>query len=119
MDSSEEQSRKIAHDAEKDLNSYGAKAGHGMATSKGYEAQTSKGLTSDSSKNPSYLPCPACDCLPFEGPLARESGVDKAVENKFPGAHVVYGSAAPGSGGDKIIPAQEGGDQLPGRGGGR
>ncbi|KAI5782704.1 hypothetical protein EDC01DRAFT_780435 [Geopyxis carbonaria] len=48
---------------------------------------------------------------------ALESGVDKGyVESKFAAqdAHVVYGSASTG----RVIPAQEGGDQI-GKGGGR
>lgn len=40
--------------------------------------------------------------------------MDKGVENKFSGAHVTYGAASTG----RVIPAQEGGDQI-GKGGGR
>lgn len=52
-------------------------------------------------------------------PTAHESGLDKNSEKKFPGSHVTYGSAGTAGGGDnKIIPPQEGGDQV-GPGGGR
>ncbi|TVY36947.1 hypothetical protein LSUB1_G004789 [Lachnellula subtilissima] len=40
---------------------------------------------------------------------ATESGVDASVESRFPGANVVYGSAASGAGGNREIPPQEGG----------
>lgn len=43
----------------------------------------------------------------------NESGVDTSVERKFPGAHVTYGSAASGSGDNREIPVQDGGDVLP------
>ncbi|TVY34083.1 hypothetical protein LOCC1_G007864 [Lachnellula occidentalis] len=41
---------------------------------------------------------------------ANESGVDASVESRFPGASVVYGSAASGAGGNREIPPEEGGD---------
>jgi len=41
---------------------------------------------------------------------ARESGVNEAVENKFPGAKVTYGSAASGAGDNREIPVEEGGE---------
>lgn len=44
---------------------------------------------------------------------ALESGVDTSVENKFPGAKVLYGSAASGRGDNREIPTEEGGDLLP------
>jgi len=65
----------IAAQAEKDLNSLGAKTG-------------AKG-GSDST---------------------LESGVDEAVQGKFPGADVTYGSAASGAGDNREIPLSEGGD---------
>ncbi|TVY37507.1 hypothetical protein LCER1_G008380, partial [Lachnellula cervina] len=40
---------------------------------------------------------------------ATESGVDASVETRFPGARVVYGSAASGAGGNREIPPHEGG----------
>lgn len=122
MDPSEEQSRKIAHQAEKDLNSYPAKVGHGGRILPGYETQTAKGLTGDSSKNKlsMYLSTIQIDiCLPSIKHPALESGVDTAVENRFDGAKVTYGSAASGAGGNRVIPPEEGGDILPGKGGGR
>lgn len=39
-----------------------------------------------------------------------ESGVDAAVEKRFPGASVTYGSAASGAGGNREIPPSEGGE---------
>ncbi|KAF8458585.1 hypothetical protein BDZ91DRAFT_701109 [Kalaharituber pfeilii] len=44
-----------------------------------------------------------------------ESGIDKMTESEFPGSHVTYGSVSTG----RVIPAQEGGDQVGGKGGGR
>ena len=48
---------------------------------------------------------------------ANESGVNDAVENKFPGAKVTYGSAASGAGDNREIPVEEGGsiDPVTGR----
>jgi len=43
---------------------------------------------------------------------ANESGVNESVESKFPGASVTYGSAASGSGDNREIPVEEGGDIL-------
>jgi len=42
-----------------------------------------------------------------------ESGVDTSVESKFPGAKVIYGSAASGAGDNREIPEDEGGEVLP------
>ena len=42
-----------------------------------------------------------------------ESGVDEQVEQKFPGANVIYGSAASGAGDNREIPLSEGGDLNP------
>jgi hypothetical protein len=44
---------------------------------------------------------------------ARESGVDKTVRYKFPGAHAIDGSGASGAGDDHEIPLEEGGDINP------
>ena len=51
---------------------------------------------------------------------ANESGVDSSVTNKFPGSTVTVGSAASGSGDNREIPVQEGGDLIskPGEKGG-
>jgi hypothetical protein len=40
---------------------------------------------------------------------ARESGVDEAAADRFPGGSVVTGSAASGAGGNRDIPPEEGG----------
>lgn len=45
--------------------------------------------------------------------VAGESGVNDAVETKFPGAKVTYGSAASGAGGNREIPVEEGGSIDP------
>ena len=44
---------------------------------------------------------------------ATESGIDKNVENKFPGSTATYGSAASGAGDNREIPLSEGGDINP------
>lgn len=50
------------------------------------------------------------------GSPAVESGVNEAVNNKFPGSDVKYGSAASGAGGNREIPLDEGGDINPATG---
>ncbi len=42
-----------------------------------------------------------------------ESGVNEPPQSKFPGSTVTYGSAASGSGDNREIPVEEGGDVLP------
>jgi len=42
-----------------------------------------------------------------------ESGVNEAATKKFPGADVIYGSAASGAGNNREIPLSEGGGVDP------
>ncbi|KAF1950639.1 hypothetical protein CC80DRAFT_496706 [Byssothecium circinans] len=77
----------LAKQAERDLHSQAAKQGHEVSDSArgAHEA-------SDSTK---------------------ESGVDEAATRKFPGASVIYGSAASGAGDNREIPESEGGGVNP------
>ncbi|KZF19072.1 hypothetical protein L228DRAFT_251632 [Xylona heveae TC161] len=45
-----------------------------------------------------------------QGSSVTESGVDEVKASKFPGADVTYGSAASGSGDNREIPVEEGGE---------
>ncbi|KAK4539113.1 hypothetical protein LTR36_001468 [Oleoguttula mirabilis] len=78
---------KLAQQAERDLNSEGAKQGH----------------TADDGGRHTYG---ASDST-------TESGVDQNVSTKFPGSSVTYGSAASGAGDNREIPLEEGGDVNP------
>lgn len=82
----------LAQQAERDLNSQGAK----------------KGLSSsDSGKNYSQI------LITKDHELiatATESGIDEAAVNKYPGGEVKIGSAASGAGDNREIPVEEGGD---------
>lgn len=81
----------LAQQAERDLNSQGAK----------------KGLSSsDSGKSFSDIDRNAHDLII----TATESGIDEAAVNKYPGAEVKIGSAASGAGDNREIPVEEGGD---------
>lgn len=86
----------LAQQAERDLNSHAAK----------------HGLSSDLSGTYSIPYCYAISRLTVLNPTAEESGVDQSVTNKFPGSTVKVGSAASGAGGNREIPADEGGDIL-------
>lgn len=85
----------LAQQAERDLNSHGAK--------QGYNASDSSPLT-----------------LPNAHPIfsiltpspALESGVDQSVTGKFPSDQVKIGSAASGAGDNREIPVDEGGDLI-------
>ena len=84
----------LAQQAERDLNSQGAK----------------RGFTSDESSKPkSSIIRNAASINHFS---ANESGVDTQVTNKFPGASVKVGSAASGAGDNREIPVDEGGDLI-------
>jgi hypothetical protein len=61
------------------------------------------------SNHPLHLTHPLISRPPV---TAKESGVDAAVENKFPGADVTYGSAATG----REIPPEQGGGLQRGTG---
>lgn len=108
---------KIAKQAERDLNSHAAKWGHNT----GYDAMSGHhGIgASDSSALlsiwPSILQCCHHLAVQFTDMYhqASESGVDESVRQKFPGADVIYGSAASGAGGNREIPLSKGGDINP------
>lgn len=85
----------IATEAERDLNSYGAKTGNRDMSS---SSEHSKSL---------WL-----TLLTFR-PSAVESGVDESAANKFAGGDVMYGSAASGAGNNREIPLSEGGSLDP------
>ncbi|KAF2084275.1 hypothetical protein K490DRAFT_59697 [Saccharata proteae CBS 121410] len=80
----------IAAKAERDLNSHTAKHGHDANRS----AQHGHGASNST----------------------EESGVDVNGAEKFPGGSVLYGSAASGSGDNRAIPLEEGGDIQKGTG---
>ncbi|KAI6787819.1 hypothetical protein KC363_g9037 [Hortaea werneckii] len=78
---------KLAQQAERDLNSEWAKNEHKVSDTARHAAGASDSTA--------------------------DSGVDKSVEQKFPGASVTYGSAASGAGDNREIPLSEGGDINP------
>lgn len=86
---------KLAQQAERDLNSYGAKQGQ---------------ATSDSGKSPKL------DLRQHTNTIstALESGVDESVTNKFPGAEVHVGST--GASSNQRLPLSEGNDIDPSTG---
>lgn len=96
---------KLAEAAEKDLNSYQAK--------QGLSNQSDSGKTSISFFSRCLLSRLINITLTHQPLTANESGVNQAVENKFPGASVKYGSEASGAGDNRTIPEDEGGDILP------
>lgn len=82
----------LAKQAEQDMNSYKMRTEHDMSS------QIRSG-TGDHGKGASDS--------------TLESGVDESVRGKFPGADVIYGSAASGAGDNREIPLSEGGDIDP------
>jgi hypothetical protein len=48
--------------------------------------------------------------------VAEESGIDQSVTSKFPGSTAEHGSHASGSGNNRDIPPEEGGDIAKGTG---
>ena len=95
---------KIAHEAEKDLNSHAAKHGHDADRS----AQHGHGA-SDSSTYFDRESLAACAPLRLTFTSAAESGIDQSVIGKFPGATATAGSSASGAGDNREIPVEEGG----------
>ena len=87
----------LAREAERDLNSYEAKTGHGGSAS-------------------GKLFLDWCCQIPLKVPSAVDSGVDESVTSKFPGSTVTTGSAASGAGDNREIPVEEGGDIQKGTG---
>ena len=82
----------IAQQAERDLNSHGAK--HGWSSGESGMLYLMQGLPSTEPKT------------------ANESGVDTNVTTKFPGSTVKVGSSASGAGDNREIPVDEGGDII-------
>ena len=97
----------LAARAERDLNSYQAKQGLGSKSNSGTFSLLLPSCV------PSHCLLPAtAPILTLLDTLAEESGVNENVERKFPSAHVQYGNAATtGSGDNKTIPEEEGGER--------
>jgi hypothetical protein len=90
----------IAQQAERDLHSYAAKHGHDADVS----SRAGRGASDSSMSLSSFL------LFPFKRMLLTYYEI---VRQKFPGADVVYGSAASGAGDNREILLSEGGDVDP------
>lgn len=113
---------KIAHDAERDLNTDAAKKGHAAGpTSTSSLLLTFIHLPPSSTVPPtstSPYPLPSIHPPPPKSsnpniPPASDTGIDEAVTTKFPGSTLEYGT---GASNNRTIPESEGGSINPATG---